>query len=318
MEWQEEFLRLYSSTDIDDVVKALELKRKFIPRKLYRYRPLSEDNFSYRKREISEGDVFLSHPEKLNDILECWSILKHSIPYAYLDKNAYIDYYLKIGEEQKAKVILENDNWLDALIDSQGDESISSEAQEKIKAAEMESITLAVEEFNKVLRNRIIDMMRIACFSTTATNLPMWYHYADKYKGICLEYSISDVDSICCDRLFPVRYVDRLPDMTYMLAKKDPSCITMPILLSLHKLKDWSYENEWRMIYDRGYWVSNNITLPEEFETKGATINFIKPSKVILGINISSELEKELTDFAQKQGVTAVKSKLTEYGLKID
>lgn len=40
MKWQEEFIQLYTSGNLENVRKAFELKRKYIPQKLYRYRPI--------------------------------------------------------------------------------------------------------------------------------------------------------------------------------------------------------------------------------------------------------------------------------------
>lgn len=58
---------------------------------------------------------------------------------------------------------------------------------------------------NKEIRKVITDMFRFACFSTIATNLPMWYHYTNKRTRICLEYSASDITDIYqYDNPFPV------------------------------------------------------------------------------------------------------------------
>ena len=162
-------------------------------------------------------------------------------------------------------------------------------------------------------------MIRFACFSTSATNLPMWYHYTNKRTGICLEYSTDDItDTYQRNSLFPVKYIDQLPDMTYMLAHRENPILAMPVFMTIHKLKDWSYENEWRMIYDVGYWTRKGQHLPYGFEESGVAIKFIKPSKVILGTDIDSEFEKEITICAKEQNIKVVKAKLTEYELSVD
>ena len=55
MNWQDEFIQLYTSTSLEDMRKAFDLKRKHIPSKLYRYREVSKENLQYRKQEISNG-----------------------------------------------------------------------------------------------------------------------------------------------------------------------------------------------------------------------------------------------------------------------
>ncbi len=41
-----------------------------------------------------------------------------------------------------------------------------------------------VEECNNFYRNNV----RGACFTTDNKNIPMWYYYADKHQGLCIEY----------------------------------------------------------------------------------------------------------------------------------
>ena len=319
MEWEHEFLRLYTSTNLEYTKQAFELKRKNTPLKLYRYRDVPTDKLAYRKSEIADGKIFLPHPEKLNDPFECWSFLGSTSPATYMNKATFVNYYHKAGKFEEVKTILQNENWFDALTTLQAGKASTPEEVERIKMAIEDSIQYSMEEFNQEIRKRIIDLVRFACFSTTPTNLPMWYHYTDKRKGICLEYTTSDiVDTYQFNSLFPVQYVDRLPDMAYMLAHRDPTSLSMPTYLSFHKLKDWSYEKEWRLIYDAGHWIRHGQELPEGFENNGVIIDFIKPSKVILGDDIAPEIETEITNCSQEHGIQVVKAKLTEYGLCVE
>ena len=319
MEWELEFLRLYTSTNLSNAKKAFEIKRKNTPAKLYRYRDVPAPKLSYRKSEIAEGKIFLSHPQKLNDPFECWSILHNTSPAAYMDKSTFINYYLKAGKSEELGIIRQNENWFEALTAWQSRKAPTLKGSQQIQLAIEDSIQNSMEEFNQEIRKRIIDMVRFACFSTTPTNLPMWYHYTNKRKGICLEYTTSDIkDTYQFNSLFPVQYVDCLPDMAYKLAHKDAVTLSMPTYLSFHKLKDWSYENEWRLIYDAGHWIRNGEKLPEGFGTNGVIIDFVKPSKVILGTDIEPKIEKEIVACAQEYNIAVVKSKLTEYGLCVD
>ena len=115
MDWQNTFMQLYTSTSLEDGRKAFELKRNHIPSKLYRYRTLSQENLDYRKQEIASGELFLSHPEKLNDPFECWSVLHSTSPTEYVDKNTYAEYYFKTGKTQELNTVLNNDDWFSAL-----------------------------------------------------------------------------------------------------------------------------------------------------------------------------------------------------------
>ena len=69
MDWKDDFLRLYTSESVTDFGEALDLKRKNLPKKLYRYRSLSDETIKYRFAEIVRGELFMSHPKDLNDPL---------------------------------------------------------------------------------------------------------------------------------------------------------------------------------------------------------------------------------------------------------
>ena len=68
MNWKTEFVELYMSNNIDNFRQALELKRKNIPEKLYRFRSVrSEENLARVLNEIISGQLYMAHPDELND-----------------------------------------------------------------------------------------------------------------------------------------------------------------------------------------------------------------------------------------------------------
>ena len=85
-EWENEFWKLFVSTLKGDLRKALDLKRKHIPEKLYRYRNL--DNLDYRTSEIATGEIYVASPPELNDIFD--AIIKGT-------KSKEMRFYLWIG-----------------------------------------------------------------------------------------------------------------------------------------------------------------------------------------------------------------------------
>lgn len=83
----------------------------------------------------------------------------------------------------------------------------------------------------------------IISFSASWQNPVMWSHYGDKHKGICLGFDVDD------EHLKPVNYTE-----TVTTAFQNPSNFIeflesggMDKLLTL-KYKDWSYEQEVRVI----------------------------------------------------------------------
>jgi hypothetical protein len=83
----------------------------------------------------------------------------------------------------------------------------------------------------------------ILCFSDRWSNPVMWSHYADKHRGVCLEFEVPNIN------LMKVTYrFSRLKEELLQLSAKDPivaeramqSCLTT-------KFSHWKYEREWRV-----------------------------------------------------------------------
>ena len=116
MEWKNEFLRLYTSEDIGDFKKALELKRKNLPQKIYRYRPVSNGNMEHRLSEIADGTLYLSHPNELNDPFEIRSILHSTKAGDFLcAKEIYQQRFAASMTPEEYKRVFDAENYLEEL-----------------------------------------------------------------------------------------------------------------------------------------------------------------------------------------------------------
>lgn len=318
MDWKSEFHSLYISKSLDGHGKALDLKRDHLPQKLYRYRPVSDDNLEFRRQELL-GGLYMAHPDELNDPFEGWSMLQNNDPSAYVHKEAYTDYFASIGQAEIYKDVFEKDNWLDVLIDYTAKQTVSEEKVDETKIALARTIMYGIEMMNSAINQTTRNMVRIACFSTSPKNLPMWYHYTNNHAGICLEYDTSLIQNVYqLNRLFPVYYVDKLPDMAYLLGNRENPSFTFFDALAIHKLKDWSYEDEWRLLYDPGAWYYSPSDIPKEFWSSGKLINFMPPTKVLLGKNIDSIHEKTICKYADIYHIPVEKADFTNYGLEFN
>ena len=84
---------------------------------------------------------------------------------------------------------------------------------------------------------------RICCFTSKNDDLLMWAHYADAYRGVCLEFDTAElVDSLDMS-LVHVRYEKEYPIVDFLF-KMD--AVTMQQLFT--KAKVWEYEDEYRFI----------------------------------------------------------------------
>ena len=252
MDWKNDFLKLYMSTNENEVQQAINLKEENIPRHLYRYRSASEAKFV---RNELLGQIYMPHISELNDPFDSCSLLESENINHYFDMDDFrtkLEYIIgrKIPDEK-----LKDETWSEDMIDYvmslQGIPDIN-----KKNAIESDQVDARrkLEKTNARLNEIVKSDYRIACFSETPYNLPMWNHYANGHKGICLEYDTLkfNYNPTLRQRLFPVYYQNRLPDVLELMKDMDLNHLPKSLFdyILIHKLGDWSYEKEWRLVLD--------------------------------------------------------------------
>ena len=162
-----------------------------------------------------------------------------------IDKDDFIELFRPIMESRIFESIFTDANWYDKLLVYVAEKSVSPEKVATTKSALVETVMPQFEKFNSEMNDIAQKMIRLVCFSTIPDNLPMWHHYANGHTGICLEYSTQDITNVyLVNRLFPVYYVDKMPDMTKLFLNKTQPAFSVMDYLAIHKLLDWNYENE--------------------------------------------------------------------------
>ena len=293
--WKNE---IFESLLNKDISCALEQKRNYIPKKLYRYRSvLTEENKYGRVSEILDGNIYLAHLKELNDPLESRFLLSND------EKSIErLNEKLKKNEEYRKK--LGNVDLTVFSLDML--KSLSEVIQDFIEYKNL--------HYNELFRSTT----KMACFTTKPLNLPMWNHYASCHKGFCLEYDTDKMTTFLKNKLYPVLYVEKLPNLIDVLLSEKARNFILFDLIASQKLQDWSYEDEWRLLFNVGdFYFSENEVL-EEFYNKGKLISFIKPSKIILGMNIEERSKKDLEEMANIANIPISQVKYTEYGLTIE
>lgn len=91
-----------------------------------------------------------------------------------------------------------------------------------------------------------IKQMGVYCLCKKNTNRLMWGHYADHFKGFCIEYTFNDCKS---NELVEVKYpkdnrfpTGDWPDDQHKYIKR----------VARYKARNWKYEKEYRLIFDEG------------------------------------------------------------------
>lgn len=111
----------------------------------------------------------------------------------------------------------------------------------------------SMEQLRDLWRSWIPDH-RILCLAESPANAAMWYHYANKYSGVVLEFKcIDELDSAWLAAR-PVSYPLEKPIIytakgwaELLCLKQDLAIKTMLEAATYTKSPDWSYESEWRI-----------------------------------------------------------------------
>jgi hypothetical protein len=144
-------------------------------------------------------------------------------------------------------------------------------------------------------------------FSLSARHLDplMWPHYADNHRGVCVRFdtqALMDADDLVP---FPVLYEDERPTCDTILEPTE-SWLNRAVLT---KGKPWEYEEEWRIIRNRGAGKVVGLT--------AATIN-----GVLLGAKISApdraEVLRWVAGIGRPFGVAQAKFHATCYAIEIE
>ena len=193
----------------------------------------------------------------------------------------------------------------------------------KIRVKYNNNINLTKKQV-KIDADEGIELMKraifISCFSEENNITPMWGHYADNHKGICLKYDFNK-----CEKLkhtcFPISYIHEERNMEifpkiYLENENYEEWHKAKLLLEAfsNKSPEWEYEKEWRIIIPKGLSFNDIMTFSNNDKNY---INFLKPSSVFLGKKkkkSDADYIKDLCDLEEIE-VYKMKKDTTSYNL---
>lgn len=170
-----------------------------------------------------------------------------------------------------------------------------------------------IEDFTSFIRS-----VFIASFSgEMATNMPMWAHYANNHKGLCLKYKVNNKKAvkniiyeskpIDVTKLF-IKFVDfgyEIENMNYKnnnikaIIKERDAYATVLKDMYFIKHNSWAYEDEYRIIFPKGDSVSGC-----NGENVNASCFGLELKEVYCGINCSKENIEKTFDICQRLNVS--------------
>ncbi len=332
--WSRQFINdYYNNIDnigIDQTNKQFEnYKNEHLPKSLYKFCGPTAFNLS----NINNNTVYLSEPKSFNDPFDC---------YLCSEKELYIKKYilneiqlLNLISEKESKLKISKEEYGTLLSIKTNSKYSFSTIFTSIKVAKENSFYIALTRIeanaNKDYQNKLnyLNSMEIGVSSFSSfkdegellKNTTMWSHYADHHRGFCIEYEVDfkiiDFQKEIKCGLFPITYTSRVPTLPIgELFKLDPTneelTIGKQLMKSIFrtyttKSAFWSYEKEWRLIFD----------LNQTHFQINRTIQFLKIKRIYLGCRIDHGVKKNITSIANGKNIEVIATKQSNEDFKL-
>ncbi len=255
---------------------------------------------------FEKGKLWASVPTAFNDPYDCMA-------QPFLKENNSLNQYELFQNEIK-KIELHSKEF------SKSQSEFIKNAIQNLSRTDLDKICLDYNiEFPSISNDESImnywkNRYYVVCFSTNLKSILMWSHYAKNHTGFCLEFSPDEIffeipDSIIgvalkelIDEAVQKGYQKNVAISHYQKQTshkvnniypvcyfKDPEEFRSALngktieLSSLLKYQDWSYENEWRIVYPK-----EGVGIPED-------CNFFNsnPTAIYLGSHFQESGERE-------------------------
>ena len=217
---------------------------------LYKIKPIDIRNI----KNIRNDEIWIPEASSLNDPYDCSNI---------------IDNDTNFKEEELNKLIGELENICPLFADVRDSQYYDAKSKKDKNAIVFKNIS------------SIINKIGVCSFVDTPYNILTWSHYGDGHKGMCLEFTNNESKP---NKKYQ-SYIDGFKDLPVSYSNNMPICnwedfLRAPMfvlnILFTTKYKDWSYENEVRILTYNGV---GGRCFP--YSTLG-----LKLSKIYLGINV--------------------------------
>lgn len=171
--------------------------------------------------------------------------------------------------------------------------------------AQIEYVVNNVEHFKKPKYQRHLrdDSIQRECYLCSLSEIDdsedMWMRYANNEQGFCIQYNTVDLINKVKFPILPVWYGEKTYEDVNSLSKMSKPAIIMKNFLIKDRVgssgEDWYSQREWRIVaFQKMLGITDDIS-------NGKCIDAIKPTKIILGKNVSAELSDRIIKWVNKQ-----------------
>jgi Protein of unknown function (DUF2971) len=172
---------------------------------------------------LRDNRIWFSRPDTFNDPWDCKPCFATDFVNDPEEIERYIQDYADITRRQRSDI----------------PESIIAQRQSEFRANPA-LLAQKVAEITRGMWPEIAERYRVYCLGPDPGNLLMWSHYADNHRGICLEFTTSNIVMCCATQ---VEYCSKFPMLRLYSKGEDDNLVPL-----LTKASVWSYEREYRLV----------------------------------------------------------------------
>lgn len=314
--WKKEYHKLYfhDVRDVKSQAKASILKEENFPKILFKYMKAE-----YAVGSLKDDFIKVSNPFNVNDPFEGDMLFDYDmISQQYKDdlliRQLDVPVFNLSDEDKNMIVNSKNPFYLFMDIVYNNDSKLGDGL--RFDEFKLEFVGIFKDFAHYIVKNYNLELkkqMLFVCLSESNNIIPMWAHYADNHKGVCIGYDLTDFELGCEETCHPILYVHN-SDFAKDISNIDNDKRNKLKVLQepfLKKSYDWSYEKEWRILIDK-------IKLKQELKSGFLTdfidkreelcfVKFPKPVCVFLGLDISAECKQTIMEICKKREIDVYK-----------
>jgi Protein of unknown function (DUF2971) len=301
--WQRQFIRYlfcYSSKRMR-IEAAFVVKHPHVPKHLYKFRTFSPQHLD----ALSKGVLWMSSPDRFNDPFDTT---------VYFDPDRFFMEDLPLQEFlEKVKKLDEARTRGEPFVPSPFTHPVPTKEWRERRRAEIlanepadrrDKLLAVTDQIMQTiaaqLRQQMTQYFRnnfsVLSLAGNPTAVLMWSHYSDSHRGFCIDYDFGSLppDDLRRRLCSPVFYRGKRTDATRYMAKRDPMDFNNLFgqYQCLLKERQWSYEQEWRIVHAIGAPLANReFVMP-------------MPSAIILGSQVRPDDERRMREFCDRKKIT--------------
>lgn len=314
--WKQKYHKSYfnETYELRDTLGASILKYDNFPKSLFKYTKAEHGIKSLKDDYIKVSTPFEANDPFEGDLLFEYDLLSQHYKTDLLIKQLDAPEF-NLSKRDK-ETITNSKNPLDKLIELlyENEFYLSDGLNFKdFKKKFIEGYTdfehYTVRNFNKELKKQILFISLSECNNIN----PMWAHYADNHKGICIEYNLSSENSLLDEPCHPICYVDHADYSEEINQLDNDKRNKLKVLEEpfLKKSIDWNYEKEWRILFNKTQIkaIMEHLKFSEFIEKRNKLcfMKFPKPTSVFLGLKISNENQTKIKKICNEREINVYK-----------